>query len=339
MNGAYLMNSIDFYKSYHGHEPRHLQNLTDKFRQHQRNVVWLAGDSSLDNKYWFRETAPACNGYEEVLQPQRSKMDIAYWMNKIISEEDRSKGYVVVNAAVEESTVGSRSCGRLRKQDAIIKDNIQPEDYLIVSVGGNDIALSPNLCTVINMLTLVRCMPTSWVIGSCGVSLPCEECCCGCGFSCLNTACGCPPGIGYFVHLFKSRIETYIKNLTSIHRPKKVLVCMIYYPDEHADGSWADPVLSFLNYDKDPRKLQLVIRKIFELATQQINVPGSEVIAVPLFLALDSRETADYIQRVEPSALGGEKMARLLIEAMGDGGKSHMNSRFALHRQNMDRMI
>ena len=240
---------------------------------------------------------------------------------------------------MEESTVGSRSCGRLRIQDAVIKDNIQPEDCLIVSVGGNDIALAPNLCTVINMLVLLRLIPASWLKESRGVGLPCEECCCGCGFSCINTACGCPPGMGYFIHLFKTRIEAYVKNLTSIHRPKRILICMIYYPDEHPDGSWADPVLSSLNYDKDARKLQLVIRKVFQLASQQITIPGSEVIAVPLFLALNGKNTSDYVQRVEPSAAGGEKMARLLVDAMDDGGRSRIDSDFTVHRQTMDRMI
>ena len=33
-------------------------------------------------------------------------------------------------------------------QDELIRRNIQPQDYLIISVGGNDVALQPLLCTV-----------------------------------------------------------------------------------------------------------------------------------------------------------------------------------------------
>ena len=146
--------------------------------------------------------------------------------------------------------------------------------------------------------------------------------------------------MGYFIHLFKTRVEAYLKNLTAIHRPRKILVCQIYYPDETADGSWADGTLSALGYNTDPAKLQLVIRKIFALATQQIQVPGSEVIAVPLFLALDGKDSSQYVQRVEPSAKGGEEMARLLVDAMvDDGGKAQMEARFQLHKEKMDRLL
>ena len=91
---------------------------------------------------------------------------------------------------------------------------------------------------------------------------------------------------------------------------------MIYYPDEVADGSWADATLSALNYNKAPDKLQLLIRKIFILATQAISLPGVEVIGVPLFVPLDGKDTTSYSQRVEPSASGGEKMARLIHMAL-----------------------
>ncbi len=338
-----MISSQDFYAPFHGHESRHLQDLVDHLRQKQRKIVFLAGDSSLDNKYWFRDRAEATNGYEEVLHPPRSKQDIAYWINKLIVEGDGYENlspYVAVNGAVEESTVGRRACGRLLSQDSIIRNNIQPDDYLVVSVGGNDIALAPNLCTALNMVTLLRCTPTSCIQGANGIALPCEECCCGCGFSCANALFGCPPSVGYFIHLFKTRVEAYLKNLTAIHRPRKILVCQIYYPDETADGSWADGTLSALGYNTDPAKLQLVIRKIFALATQQIQVPGSEVIAVPLFLALDGKDSSQYVQRVEPSAKGGEEMARLLVDAMvDDGGKAQMEARFQLHREKMDRLL
>lgn len=320
----------EFYAPFHGHEPEHLQRITDSFRSQSRPIIFLAGDSSLDNKYWFEESADAENGYEELLTPPRAKRDIAYWINKIATE--RKNPYVCVNTAVEESTVGSRACMRLNSQDRVVRNNIQPNDALIVSVGGNDIALAPNACTVLNMLSLVKCVSESAVEKGCAVALPCEECCCGCGFSCINSCFGCPPQIGYFVHLFKTRIEAYVKNLTAIHRPKKILVCMIYYPDENADGSWADATLAALGYDVNPRKLQLVIRRIFELATQQIVVPGSEVVAVPLFVALDGTNTRDYVQRVEPSGVGGERMARFLFDAIEEDGAAFVAEAYSQHK-------
>jgi hypothetical protein len=37
------------------------------------------------------------------------------------------------------------------------------------------------------------------------------------------------------------------------------------------------------------------------------------VVPVPLFEALDGKNTDDYVQRVEPSVQGGRKMAKLLL--------------------------
>ena len=84
---------------------------------------------------------------------------------------------------------------------------------------------------------------------------------------------------------------------------------MIYYPDETGLGSWADASLRLLRYNSSPRRLQAAIRAVFELATRRIRIPGTEVVPVALFDVLDSRDTRDYVQRVEPSPKGGEKMA------------------------------
>eukprot|EP00982_Pelagococcus_subviridis_P010149 30972-Pelagococcus_subviridis.AAC.2 len=56
-------------------------------------------------------------------------------------------------------------------------------------------------------------------------------------------------------------------------RPKKVVVCTIYYPDEArpAGGSWADAALCAMCYDRNPGKLQTVIRKTHEVATSRIS--------------------------------------------------------------------
>lgn len=69
-------------------------------------------------------------------------------------------------------------------------------------------------------------------------------------------------------HLFGTRVEKYIERLTAKNKPKKILVCMIYYLDERTTpGSWAGPALSVLGYNDNPEKLQLVIRKLFTEAT------------------------------------------------------------------------
>ena len=120
---------------------------------------------------------------------------------------------------------------------------------------------------------------------------------------------GWPPGFGYVVDLFKNRVETYVRRLCAKTKPRKVLVCAIYYPEETTRGGWADASLKAMCYDANPGKLQLLIRKVFTHATVKIRVPGVEVVRVPLFEVLDSRDPRDYEQRVEPSAGAGAKMA------------------------------
>ena len=45
-----------------------------------------------------------------------------------------------------------------------------------------------------------------------------------------------------------------------------------------------------------------------------IRINGSEVIPVPLFNVLDGKRSEDYVARVEPSAIGGRKMAEFLLD-------------------------
>ena len=131
-----------FYDNYYGHTVDDLRQLATHFAS--RDVLFLAGDSSLDNKHWFRDTAPAVNGYEGVLRGGRSKTDIAYHMNSELQLRGLSSQFVVINAAVEEASIGSKACGRLNAQDKWVRDNIRPEDTLVVSLGGNDVALVPS---------------------------------------------------------------------------------------------------------------------------------------------------------------------------------------------------
>ena len=93
---------------------------------------------------------------------------------------------------------------------------------------------------------------------------------------------------------------------------------MIYYPDEANVPSWANGALGALGYNSHPQKVQLLIRKMFEEATSRISIAGSEVIPIPLFVPLDGTRSEDYVARVEPSALGGRKMAEYLLDVINN---------------------
>ena len=121
-------------------------------------------------------------------------------------------------------------------------------------------------------------------------------------------------GLSHFITLFKTKMEGYIRSITAKTKPKLVVVCMIYYLDEIAGGSWADGTLKMLGYNRNPAKLQMLIRKIFTEATCKIEVEGVKVLPFPLFEVLDGKTTDDYCQRVEPSSQGGNKIGKELVD-------------------------
>lgn len=136
-----------------------------------------------------------------------------------------------LNTAIEATSLNTRACC-LPEQDCFIRDNICENDYLVVSIGGNDIALSPLLCTILNMLILSWCTPKICV-EKCSIGCPPNlgiECgCLDCGLvGCITGLfSGWPIGMGYFINLFKNRIENYVKKLVSKKKPRKVIICMI----------------------------------------------------------------------------------------------------------------
>ena len=63
-----------FYDEYHGHLIPDLESCASHLRRGKRGVIWLVGDSTMDNKYWIsNQRVPACNGYEDVLEPPKER--------------------------------------------------------------------------------------------------------------------------------------------------------------------------------------------------------------------------------------------------------------------------
>ena len=114
---------------------------------------------------------------------------------------------------------------------------------------------------------------------------------------------------------------------------------MIYYPDEASGQSWAETGLSALGYNNNPSKLQSLIDRVFEDATQKIKIDGTRVIGVPLSKALNGKLSADYSARVEPSAQGGSKMANLIVDALmwGNTGSGSNEGTISAHSEQLQR--
>lgn len=119
----------------------------------------------------------------------------------------RSEIIVYSNASVSTTSNTSLSLSLLvTRKDKFIRDNLQPQDTLIISIGGNDIALSPSPCTIFNMLCLTWFTPQVCIENGFGTALPFDDFSCGCTTGILSNLLSFPFGLGYFIHLFKVRI-------------------------------------------------------------------------------------------------------------------------------------
>lgn len=300
----------DFYAEYHSHTTAHLSRVHASLSELGcARFIYLCGDSTLDNKHWFFRpfqtkktqmhdpafTAEAVNGYEHVLSPARMVKDVAYWLNRGANQRLGPHEVCTLMTSVEESTLDDRRQGLLR-QDRFIRDHITEADYLIVSVGGNDIALDPSLRTAINMVLLTR--SPDWMIRQ-----------------------RIAPGFRYFERMFHRQTEQLVSQVVAKRKPHTVLVCMLYFLDMQAGGSWADPTLQAMGYNSQPQKLQLIIKTLFEaIRDKGFTIPGMDASRVKpfgLFNVLDGTNTEDYEQRVEPSVSGGRKMADAFLDELG----------------------
>ena len=91
---------------------------------------------------------------------------------------------------------------------------------------------------------------------------------------------------------------------------------MLYFIDEdYTQESWAELVLKAVGYNKNPSRVQNLIKSLYREATSSISIEGVEkVVAMPLYEVLDGKNSIDYVARVEPSSRGGKKLAFSIID-------------------------
>ena len=61
---AMRVGASEYYSEYHGHPVEDLNKIVQALREQGKTIIWTAGDSSLDNKFWFDESHAAVNGYQ-----------------------------------------------------------------------------------------------------------------------------------------------------------------------------------------------------------------------------------------------------------------------------------
>lgn len=298
------ISTIDYYNNYYGHTIEHLEMLINQFRNDNKNILFLVGDSTFDNKHWILNTKykkyQAINCYEKILYPPYMIGDICFNINVYL----KNTNFVCINCAVEESSLLEKTSS-LNLQDKFVRDHIRENDILLVSLGGNDIALKPDTKIMINFGLLYYTNNIETIKNN------------------PLTA----NGITYFKTVFKNNMKKYLLGLTSIERPKNIILSGLYFPDENTQSiSWADNSLNLLNYNNNPDKLQSIIKSLYEYILFKIRIPINitdtkiqneiNIIPFPIYNVLNGKITEDYIKRVEPSHFGGKKMAQYLYNIL-----------------------
>jgi hypothetical protein len=275
-----------------------------------RNFIFLAGDSSLDNKYWFErlkitDKGIPLNGYEEIIEGDMTK-DVTWNINNTLIQQRLGNKYVCINTSYEGTTLEERLYSLYYDSDIFIREHIQPNDILIVSVGKNDITstimadIEKTNEITINILYLLEQDLEKVDINS--------------------------SQFKFLINIFKDKIEIYIKKLCEKNTPKYIIVNTIYYPyeflEEFVEDSWANDALNIVRYTNEDgiNKFKKLIRLIYVYATCKINIDNSIIIPVPLFEVLDSTlkkedgTSFDYYYRAEPSLEGSIKMAKKFVD-------------------------
>ena len=278
-----MIDSNKFYSEYYGHPLDDLRKLHDEFRKNGKNIIWLVGDSSLDNKHWIKNEprSGACNGYEDILEPADCVPDVAYWMNYELFHLDKPTNYVCINAAVEESTIGGRR--DLLSHDKFVRDHLGENDIIISSMGGNDVALKPSFTTIASITNILY----------------------GFGdiYNVENT---------YLDLLIRQDTQNILEKICRKVKPKCILPCITYYPSLKGK-SWADGILNTLKYDKNYENVHILIQQLFKTSTKNIRVYDIQMVPVALYEVLNCEDEGDYVERVEPSAQGSWKMAKEFV--------------------------
>jgi hypothetical protein len=126
------INTSRFYFEWKGHTIPDITafHSTTLSQRPDKPIVYLAGDSSFDNKYWVPSSGPGGEPlpvdvpeiYHATLDRPHPKPDVAFWLNHSLGDRGTA-----LNLAVEESMLREREKGLL-EHDSFIRDHIQSDD-------------------------------------------------------------------------------------------------------------------------------------------------------------------------------------------------------------------
>ena len=292
----------NYYQEGHwGHTLNDLTIVQKSFEDNCKPIIYLLGDSVLDNKdYIINVYYDAINGYEKILTDShgnvgKMKPDVCYYLSKLM--EDNSKTYGVINTAVIYSKLYDRQ-NNLFFTDNFASKYVTPNDIFVISLGIDDLIFFQRNIILWNMIKLIH-------------------------FNALDTIKQGPDaayGLNFFVKMFQDELQGYINKLLSNTnvKPKKIILCMFYFPaiinDTCCCSNWENYFLSLLDYNNNPEPIKESIRQIYQYAISKIQIDGIDIIPCPLYEVLDGSNVDDYYDRLGPSQQGGQKIAQKLYD-------------------------
>lgn len=104
-----------FSRNYFGHDVHFIEQIYSKYRSKGRKIIWLIGDSVLDNKYWVSEFGIPDEDIVTLFDGQQTKKDIAYWINF-----KSANMYHAINCAVEAQSLYDKLNNNLTPQDNFV---------------------------------------------------------------------------------------------------------------------------------------------------------------------------------------------------------------------------
>lgn len=246
------------HSNYHGYKIQDLEYAYEHLKD--KNIIYLCGDSSFDNKFWVERTKPSSNYDFLDTYPN----DVCHNINQNIPSD-----YACINCAVEETCLKDRD-DNLLPQELFMVSKLKERDIILISLGGNDIALKPSVDIMFSLGT--------YLLFENSISY------------------------NYLYLYFETRFKKYLERINH----KNVYLCGLYFPCVKGNG-WCDTTLNLIGYNSNPLKIQKLIKKLYTDLSIKLNMKY-----IPLYECLDCNNELEYVQRVEPSSVGSEKIAKFI---------------------------
>lgn len=200
-----------------------------------------------------------------------------------------NQDYLCINCACEEAKVENKN---ISYHDQFVIDHICEDDILVISIGGNDFMLNKDNLTKLEQAQLERIM-----LGYYG-----------------------GPKYKDLLNIFNDEITKYILLLIQKRKPKQIIYLFPYFPCEIKGKCWSsviDIIMMFKEFLKD------IMKAIYNDLHFNLDFIYD---TIPLFEILNSKKNEDYIQRLEPSSIGGMKIAKSMLLKLKNPPKKSLDS-------------